>query len=238
MLDIKSGSLVFVQAKVGIPGDAKGDRLQYFFPGKNLDDEHAAQHLPEDERVATFRLQRENTFQGTAERNDGVAGFFRSLRGRRETNENVQRTVGQEREIFGRSNGLRRIDGVDFRFENLFDKTFLPFRKFGQFDAFESRGGQCRFELFVKTRILFGTPLMRVMADSLQLFGRSEAGRVLRVDSSFGEHLQPPDTNHKELVQIRRCYGQELQSLEQGDAVVLRLAQNTLIEFDPAQVHD
>ena len=53
-------------------------------------------------------------------------------------------------------------------------------------------------------------------------------------DAPFGEHLQAPHANHEELVQIRSRNGQELETFQQRNAIVLRFPEDALIEFDPA----
>src|SRR5687767_12999725 len=135
-----------------------------------------------------------------------------------------------------RIDGLRREDRKDIVAKILVELfLFFPVEKLIRFDG-DARLLKFRENDIGKIIGLFAQHRTESGSDLLQLLGRRESvGRKLG-DAFFDLFLNAGNTDHEELVKVRRKYREEFQAFEDGHGVVHRLFENATVKLEPAHL--
>ena len=127
-------------------------------------------------------------------------------------------------------------DGKDIALEKLacpFDLGVVELGNRAKVDALLGKGWQ---ESFVEELVLIGDHTEDAGTNRGEDIGWAEAIRSVHVASVFDELLEGGDADFKELIEIGADDGEEFESFEEGLGGVLGLFEDTMIEFEPAEL--
>ncbi len=102
-----------------------------------------------------------------------------------------------------------------------------------QADALRAQRGQ---QHVVQAAVLIRNELLRALVDRFELFGNGERIGRHGPGAELLQLLEAGDPDLEELVEVARRDGQELQPLEQRDALVQRLREHPLVELQQGQL--
>ncbi len=227
--------LVLADGHVRVPDDPERDCLDDRLSGEEPAGEPGRDILEEDILIAVLDRKRDEPGQAFWQGDDGAAVFLSGPGAPLEADEQVDPEPGQDREGPVRRYGDGRQNGQDLAREVAFEKR-LRFR--GQVlgpDSPDPGRRQPALEIR-QARVLILDHLPRHAADLPDLDGRREP-REVRLVPALGRYLlQPAETDHEELVQVRTGDGQELEPLEQREVGVESLFEDAPVEGQPAQL--
>ena len=135
-----------------------------------------------------------------------------------------------------RVHGHGRKHGMDVLEEVLVQGRALGGRELRRLQAADAAGPQIRDDLLLKDGVLAGDEAFGALPDQVQLLLGRQARYVARAPAFFLHELQAAHAHHEELVQIRRCDGQELRPLQHRQGFASRFLQHALIESQPRKL--
>ncbi len=224
---------VFSEAEIGVACDPKRHAFEDMFVGEELVDGPSDHIFEQHVGVAAIGGQSQQSRDGVSAGDPGEAG--RSVGVVIEANGDAQRTSGQQRALGVGRHGHRGQHRVDFVVDDLREDGFLH-----RVDRIETHSpdafdGEHGFELVAEAGILVGDHFPDPQVDQFELSTGSQSDGVVTSLSLAIDHLQPADSDHEELVQVRRGDGEELESFEERVARVGRLVEHALVEFQPTE---
>src|SRR5262245_4615734 len=130
----------------------------------------------------------------------------------------------------------RGDDGEQRPLEVGVEKLLLVRRELHWIEQADPLAGEQRLELIEKAPVLLVTESTRALRDGGQRLSRTQTVGPARPVAFADPALQPGDTHHEELVEVRADNRQELDALQERYRRILSFLQDSTVELEPRQL--
>ena len=228
--------LFLVDVEFAVAGDSDRPGPLDFHAGEDLPDE-VADEFREEQELLLFRLgcgKMNQAWDAAGNLNEGVAGGLRRT-GLRIEDRQVDGFIQELGKGMTGIHGEGGEDGENVPPEGFQGPGHLGFGQIpdgAKVDAGFGKGGE---QGLVQQGVLVGNHLLDAFMDGEERLAGTEAVRAVGIAAVFQQLFQGGDADFKKLVEVGADNREEFEPFEKGLGRILRLLQNPLVEFQPAE---